>query len=190
VILMLDNYDSFTFNLVACLEDLGEAVEVRRSDTLTVAEAIGCGARALVLSPGPGRPEEAGICLELVASAAGRVPLLGICLGHQVIVEACGGRVVPAPTLVHGKTSAIHHDGRSVFSGIPSPFPATRYHSLIAERGSLPPALEVSAWTDDGSVMGIRHRSQPLEGVQFHPESILTREGKRLLANWVGGLAP
>jgi anthranilate synthase/aminodeoxychorismate synthase-like glutamine amidotransferase len=168
---------------------LGEPVEVRRSDALTAAEAIGSGARALVLSPGPGRPREAGICLELVAAAAGRVPLLGICLGHQAIVEACGGRVVPAPTVVHGKTSAIHHDGRSVYSGIASPFPATRYHSLVAERETLPPALEISAWTDDGWVMGVRHRTQPVEGLQFHPESILTREGKRLLANWVRGLA-
>ena len=189
MILMLDNYDSFTFNLVAALEELGEAVEVRRSDALTVAEAIGSGARALVLSPGPGRPQGAGICLDLVAAAAGRVPLLGICLGHQAIVEACGGRVVPAPTLVHGKTTPIHHDGRSIFAGIASPFSATRYHSLVAERATLPPALEVTAWADDGGVMGVRHRSLPLEGVQFHPESILTREGKRLLANWVGGLA-
>jgi len=186
---MLDNYDSFTFNLVACLEELGEAVEVRRSDTLTVAEAIDFGARALVLSPGPGRPREAGICLDLIAAAAGRVPLLGICLGHQAIVEACGGRIVSSPEIVHGKTSPIHHDGRSIFSGIASPFPATRYHSLIAERETLPPELEVSAWTDDGGVMGIRHRTEAVEGVQFHPESILTRAGRRLLANWVGGLA-
>jgi len=185
---MLDNYDSFTFNLVACLEELGEEVAVRRSDDLTVAEAIDFGARALVLSPGPGRPQEAGIYLELVAAAAGRVPLLGICLGHQAIVAACGGRLVSSPTLVHGKTSPIHHDGGAIFSGILSPFPAARYHSLMAERETLPPALAVSAWTDDGSVMGIRHRTQSLEGLQFHPESILTRAGKRLLANWVGGL--
>jgi len=188
VILMLDNYDSFTFNLVACLEELGERVEVRRSDALTVAEALGSGARALVLSPGPGRPEEAGICIQLAAAAAGRLPVLGICLGHQAIAAAYGGSVRPSRALVHGKTSPIHHDGRSLFAGAPSPFPATRYHSLIVERSTLPPDLEVSAWTAEGEVMGVRHRTQPTEGLQFHPESVLTREGRRLLANWAGGL--
>jgi len=188
VILVLDNYDSFTYNLVQYLAELGERVEVRRNDAITVKEALGRGYRALVISPGPGVPRGAGISLDLVRAAAGRLPLLGVCLGHQAVAEAYGGRIVQARTLMHGKTSSIHHDGRTLFREIPDPFPATRYHSLVVERASVPDVFEVSAWTEDGAVMGLRHRGLPLEGVQFHPESVLTTDGKRMLRNWLDGL--
>jgi anthranilate synthase component 2 len=184
-LLVLDNYDSFTYNLVQYLEELGESVTVHRNDAVTVDEALDGSFRAVVLSPGPGVPADAGISLELVRRAAGVLPVLGVCLGYQAMGEAFGGRIIPAQTLMHGKTSAIHHDGRTIFRGLPDPFPATRYHSLVVDPDALPADLELSAWTEDGTVMGLRHRSLPLEGVQFHPESILTLEGKRLLGNWL-----
>jgi anthranilate synthase component 2 len=187
MILVIDNYDSFTYNLVQYLAELGRQVEVRRNDDLTPAAALALAPEAVVISPGPGRPEAAGISVPLVQAAAGRVPLLGVCLGHQAIGAALGGKVVQAPVLMHGKTSAIHHDGRTLFRGLPDPYPATRYHSLILERASLPESLEVSAWTEDGTIMGVRHRTFRLEGVQFHPESILTEQGKALLANFLAG---
>ncbi len=190
MILVIDNYDSFTYNLVQYLGELGHQVETRRNDTLTVDEALAMAPRAILLSPGPGRPEGAGICMSLVKAAAGRVPLLGVCLGHQAIGAALGGKIVPAPVLMHGKTSPIHHDGRTLFTDLPTPFTATRYHSLVLARESLPVELEVSAWTQDGTVMGIRHSSQALEGVQFHPESILTEGGKKLLGNFLSRTAP
>ncbi|WP_448581273.1 anthranilate synthase component II [Thermaurantiacus sp.] len=186
MILVIDNYDSFTFNLVHYLLELGVEVEVRRNDALSAAEAMALAPAALLLSPGPATPDEAGICLELVTLAAqARVPLLGVCLGHQALAQAFGGRVVRAPTLMHGKTSPVFHDGTGVFAGLPSPFTATRYHSLIAERDALPPVLQVNGWTADGLVMGLRHATLPLHGVQFHPESIATAHGHRLLANFL-----
>ena len=189
MLLVIDNYDSFTYNLVQYLAELGAEVEVYRNDRITVDDALDSGCRALVVSPGPGVPGQAGISLELVRRAAGRLPVLGVCLGHQTIAESFGGKIVPARELVHGKASDIHHDGRTRFRDLPDPFPATRYHSLTVERASFPEMLEVSAWTEDGTIMGLRHRELPIEGVQFHPESVLTAEGKRLLANWLEGLS-
>jgi anthranilate synthase/aminodeoxychorismate synthase-like glutamine amidotransferase len=185
VILVIDNYDSFTYNLVQYLGELGREVVTRRHDQLTAAQALDLAPAAIVISPGPGRPEGAGISMDLIRLARARTPLLGVCLGHQAIGAAHGGRVVRAPVLMHGKTSPIHHDGRGLFRGLPSPFTATRYHSLILERESLPAGLEVSAWTEDGIVMGLRDGEGRQEGVQFHPESILTEEGHRLLANFL-----
>ena len=185
MLLLLDNYDSFTYNLYQYLGELGADTRVVRNDELTAEEALALGPERIVISPGPGTPDQSGITLELIRRAAGRVPLLGVCLGHQALGQAFGGRVVRAPTLMHGKTSPIHHDGRTVFAGLPDPFIATRYHSLIVDGGSVPECLEVSAWTADGIVMGLRHRTLPLEGVQFHPESILTTAGKKLLANFL-----
>ena len=186
MILVIDNYDSFTFNLVHYLQELGPEVMVRRNDALTVAEAMAMAPDAILLSPGPCTPDEAGICLDLIAAAAGSgMPLLGVCLGHQALGQAFQGRVVRAPTLMHGKTSPIHHQGQSVFAGLPSPFTATRYHSLIVERETLPPVLEVTAQTDDGIIMGMKHRDLPLHGVQFHPESIATEHGHALMANFL-----
>jgi anthranilate synthase component 2 len=185
MLLLLDNYDSFTYNLYQYLGELGADTRVVRNDELTAEEALALGPERIVISPGPGTPDQSGITLELIRRAAGRVPLLGVCLGHQALGQAFGGRVVRAPTLMHGKTSPIHHDGRTVFAGLPDPFIATRYHSLIVERGSVPECLEVSAWTAEGIVMGLRHRSLPMEGVQFHPESILTAAGKDLLRNFL-----
>ena len=192
MLLLVDNYDSFTYNLYQYLGELGADTRVLRNDELTAEEALALRPERIVISPGPGTPDQAGITLELIRRAAGRVPLLGVCLGHQALGQAFGGRVVRAPTLMHGKTSPIHHDGRTVFAGLPDPFIATRYHSLIVDRGSVPECLEVSAWTADGIVMGLRHRSLPLEGVQFHPESILTAAGKDLLRNFLklGTAAP
>jgi anthranilate synthase/aminodeoxychorismate synthase-like glutamine amidotransferase len=185
MLLLVDNYDSFTYNLYQYLGELGAEVRVMRNDEMTAREALDLRPERIVISPGPGTPDQAGLSLELIRRAAGRVPLLGVCLGHQALGQAFGGRVVRAPTLMHGKTSAIHHDGRTVFTGLPDPFTATRYHSLIVDRASVPDCLEVSAWTSDGIVMGLRHRGLPLEGVQFHPESILTAAGKDLLANFL-----
>jgi anthranilate synthase/aminodeoxychorismate synthase-like glutamine amidotransferase len=184
-ILLVDNYDSFTYNLFQYLGELGATVRVVRNDELGAEEALALGPRAVVISPGPGTPDQAGISLDLIRRCAGRLPLLGVCLGHQALGQAFGGVVVRAPKLMHGKTSEIHHDGRSVFSGLPVPFTATRYHSLVVDRESVPACLEVTAWTEDGVVMGLRHREHLLEGVQFHPESILTSAGKDLLRNFL-----
>jgi anthranilate synthase/aminodeoxychorismate synthase-like glutamine amidotransferase len=186
MILVVDNYDSFTFNLVQAMRELAgtEEVEVVRNDAATPAELLATGPRAIVLSPGPGVPESAGVCVELVRAAAA-VPLLGVCLGHQALAVAWGGEVVRAPVPRHGKVSDIHHGGRGVLVGLPDPFTATRYHSLVARRESLPHSLLVTAWTDDGLVMAMEHRERPHFGVQFHPESYLTLEGPRLLANFL-----
>ncbi len=186
MILIIDNYDSFTFNLVHYLLELGVEVEVRRNDALSVEDALALDPQAILLSPGPCTPNEAGICLDLIGAAADRaLPLLGVCLGHQALGQAFQGRVVRAPSLMHGKTSPILHQGRSVFAGLPSPFTATRYHSLIVERATLPPVLEITAETADGIIMGLAHRTLPLHGVQFHPESIATEHGHHLLANFL-----
>jgi anthranilate synthase/aminodeoxychorismate synthase-like glutamine amidotransferase len=185
LVLLIDNYDSFTYNLYQYLGELGAETKVVRNDVVTADEALALRPARVVISPGPGNPDQAGITLDLIAKAAGRVPLLGVCLGHQALGQAFGGRVVRAPKLMHGKTSEVHHDGRTIFAGLPNPFTATRYHSLIVARESVPEVLEVSAWTADGLVMGLRHRSLPLEGVQFHPESILTAAGKDLLRNFL-----
>ena len=186
MIVLVDNYDSFTYNLVQYLRELAESEEVRviRNDVVAAAEIFALRPRAIVLSPGPGVPEAAGVCVELIRSAAD-VPLLGVCLGHQALAVACGGRVVRAPEPRHGKTSEVHHSGLGVFAGLRNPFMATRYHSLVAQRESLPHELEVTAWTDDGLVMGLAHRRRPHFGVQFHPEAYLTQGGKRLLANFL-----
>ena len=192
MILVIDNYDSFTFNLVHYLEELGPQVEVVRNDRLTVAQALAMAPAAVLLSPGPCTPNEAGICLDLIAAAADRgLPLFGVCLGHQALGQAFQGRVVRAKEQMHGKTSPIFHNGHSVFAGLPSPFTATRYHSLIVDRASLPPVLEITAETADGTIMGLAHRDLPLHGVQFHPESIATEHGHRLLANFldIAGIA-
>ena len=182
---MVDNYDSFTYNLVQYLGELGREVKVVRNDELSVDEIEALAPERVVLSPGPCTPNEAGVSLELIRRLAGRVPILGVCLGHQAIGQAFGGRVVHARTLMHGKTSPIHHTGAGVFRGLPSPYTATRYHSLAIERYSCPAELEVTAWTEDGEIMGVRHRSLPVEGVQFHPESILTEHGHALLRNFL-----
>jgi anthranilate synthase/aminodeoxychorismate synthase-like glutamine amidotransferase len=184
-VLLVDNYDSFTYNLYQYLGELGAKVRVVRNDELTAEAALATGPDRIVISPGPGTPDQAGITLELIRQAAGRVPVLGVCLGHQALGQAFGGHVGRAPRLMHGKTSEIRHDGRTVFAGLPVPFTATRYHSLVVEQDSVPECLEVSAWTDDGIVMGLRHRQHALEGVQFHPESILTTVGKDLLRNFL-----
>ena len=185
MLLMIDNYDSFTYNLVQYLAELGEEVKVVRNDELTVGEIEALRPDRIVLSPGPCTPNEAGVSLAAIESFAGRVPILGVCLGHQAIGQAYGGKVVHAGTLMHGKTSQVHHEGRGVFAGLPSPFRATRYHSLAIERVSCPAVLEVTAWTEDGEIMGVRHRSLEVEGVQFHPESILTEHGHALLRNFL-----
>jgi anthranilate synthase/aminodeoxychorismate synthase-like glutamine amidotransferase len=184
-VLLLDNYDSFTYNLYQYLGELGAAVEVFRNDQIGVDEALARGADRIVISPGPGNPDQAGISLELVRRVPESIPLLGVCLGHQALGQAFGGKIVRAPALMHGKTSEIQHDGQALFAGLPTPFTATRYHSLVVARETVPACLEVSAWTEDGVIMGLRHRSRRLEGVQFHPESILTTEGKHLLRNFL-----
>ncbi|MFQ5587306.1 MAG: anthranilate synthase component II [Nitrospiria bacterium] len=185
MILVIDNYDSFTYNLVQYLGELGEAIQVYRNDQTTVEEVEARRPDKIVISPGPGRPEDAGISTELIKTLGGKIPVLGVCLGHQVIGEAFGGEVVRADRLMHGKTSMIEHDGQTVFEALPSPFEATRYHSLIVRKETLPDVFKISAWTDAGEVMGIRHRALPIEGVQFHPESILTGVGKALLKNFI-----
>jgi anthranilate synthase/aminodeoxychorismate synthase-like glutamine amidotransferase len=185
MILVIDNYDSFTYNLVQYLGELGARLEVRRNDQTTVEEIARLAPERIVISPGPKTPSEAGICLDVIEKLAGRLPILGVCLGHQAIGQAFGGKVIRAPEIMHGKTSEIRHDGKTIFSGLPNPFSATRYHSLIVERGSLPAVLEISATTSDGLIMGLRHREMKVEGVQFHPESVLTDAGKQLLANFL-----
>ncbi len=185
MIVMIDNYDSFTFNLVQHLAEMGEELVVFRNDEKTVREIMDIKPDKIVISPGPGRPEDAGISVELIREAADKIPILGVCLGHQSIGEAFGGKVVHAGVLVHGKTSQIYHDGKTIFEGIPNPFTATRYHSLVVEKESLPSCLEISAETQDGLIMAIRHRDMAVEGVQFHPESILTSEGKAILRNFL-----
>jgi len=184
-VLLVDNYDSFTYNLYQYLGELGAEVRVVRNDELSAEAAVALSPDRIVISPGPGTPDQAGITLDLIRRAAGRIPVLGVCLGHQALGQAFGGDVRRAPKLMHGKTSEIHHDGKGLFAGLPDPFTATRYHSLVVERDSVPGSLEISAWTDDGIVMGLRHREYPLEGVQFHPESILTTVGKDLLRNFL-----
>jgi anthranilate synthase/aminodeoxychorismate synthase-like glutamine amidotransferase len=185
MILIIDNYDSFTYNLVQYLGELGDEVVVRRNDETTLGEIEAALPIRILISPGPGRPADAGISLELIRHFAGRVPILGVCLGHQAIGQVFGGRVVRASTVVHGKASEIRHDGKSIFGGLDSSFKAGRYHSLIVERESLPACLEISAETNDGVIMGLRHREMKIEGVQFHPESILTPMGKQLLSNFL-----
>ena len=185
MIFVLDNYDSFTYNLVQYLGELGAELQVHRNDRITVDEVAALQPEKIVVSPGPCTPNEAGISMELAVRLGPQIPLLGVCLGHQAIGQAFGGVVVRAPAIMHGKTSEIHHDGQRLFADLPNPFTATRYHSLVVERGTLPGCLEVVAETDDGVIMGIRHRDFPVQGVQFHPESILTGEGKRLLANFL-----
>lgn len=185
MILLIDNYDSFTFNLVHYLGDLGEESDVRRNDALTVDEAMALNPEAIVLSPGPCSPNEAGICCDLIRRAAGHVPIFGVCLGHQAIGQVFGGTVVRAPVPMHGKVSPVLHDGSGVFEGLPSPFQATRYHSLTVDPASLPSDLVAVAHTEDGVIMGLRHRSLPVFGVQFHPESIASEHGHAILANFL-----
>jgi anthranilate synthase/aminodeoxychorismate synthase-like glutamine amidotransferase len=185
VILLLDNYDSFTYNLAQYLGELGCQVEVHRNDRITVEQIARRKPERIVISPGPCTPQEAGISVEMVQKLAGKVPILGVCLGHQAIGAAFGGKIIRAPKLFHGKTSEIRHDGSGVFRGLPNPFTATRYHSLIVERKSLPAELQVTAETDDDIIMGVQHRQYPLMGVQFHPESVLTDSGKQLLKNFL-----
>jgi anthranilate synthase/aminodeoxychorismate synthase-like glutamine amidotransferase len=185
MLLMIDNFDSFTYNLVQYLGELGEDVRVFRNNALTVEQVGELRPELVVISPGPCTPKEAGISIGVIQRYAGRIPLLGVCLGHQAIGDAFGGRIVRADRIMHGKTSPILHDGRTLFEGLSNPFDATRYHSLLIERASIPAVLEISAWTAEGEIMGVRHRQHKLEGVQFHPESILTLEGKHLLKNFV-----
>jgi anthranilate synthase component 2 len=187
MILVLDNYDSFTYNLVQYLGELGAKVKVVRNDELSVDELAALSPARIVISPGPCTPNEAGVSLELVARLAGTVPILGVCLGHQAIGQAFGGKVVRARQVMHGKVSTIHHDARGVFAGVPNDFTATRYHSLVVDQGSLPDTLEVSARSEDGEIMGLRHRSLAVEGVQFHPEALLTEHGHRMLENFLKG---
>lgn len=187
-VVVVDNYDSFTYNLVQYVASLGAACEVRLNDRTTVSEIRALAPDGVLLSPGPGTPDDAGVTLEVIQELAGKTPLFGVCLGHQAIGQAFGGKVIRAPRLMHGKTSPIEHDGQGIFQGIPSPFQATRYHSLIVEDDSLPACLEVTARTKEGEIMALRHRSSAVEGVQFHPESILTEHGLRLIENWLKSL--
>jgi anthranilate synthase component 2 len=195
MILMIDNYDSFTFNLVQYLGELGEDVRVARNDALSVDDIRKLAPERIVISPGPGTPDEAGVTLDVIAKLGGTIPILGVCLGHQSIGQAFGGRVIRAPQIMHGKTSPIHHNGKGVFAGLRNPFAATRYHSLVVEKSTLPACLEVTAWTQnaDGSIdeiMGLRHKTLAIEGVQFHPESILTEHGRDLLRNFLRAPLP
>jgi anthranilate synthase/aminodeoxychorismate synthase-like glutamine amidotransferase len=185
MLLMIDNYDSFTYNLVQYFGELGQSLQVYRNNKISIAEIEKMNPERIVISPGPCTPREAGISIDVIKHFAGKVPLLGVCLGHQSIGEAFGGDVIRAPYLMHGKTSMIHHDNKTIFAGLPNPFVATRYHSLIIKRETLPTVLEVTAWTDDGIIMGVRHKQFKVEGVQFHPESILTNAGKDLLKNFL-----
>jgi anthranilate synthase component 2 len=191
LIVVIDNYDSFTYNLVQYLAELGAEVKVFRNDQITLAQVQALQPDGIVISPGPGRPEDAGISLALIAQMGSTVPLLGVCLGHQSIGQVFGGKIISAPTLMHGKTSEIYHRGEGVFQGLPIPFTATRYHSLVIEKNSCPDVLEITAWTEDGTIMGVRHKQyMTLQGVQFHPESILTTVGPALLRNFLRELAP
>lgn len=185
MILVLDNYDSFTYNLVQYMGELGAEMEIRRNDQITVEEAEALGPERILISPGPCTPQEAGISIPLIQRFAGKVPILGVCLGHQAIGAAFGGKVVRAKKLMHGKTSEVEHDGKTIFKGIASPMTCTRYHSLIVQQKGLPKSLEVSARTADGTIMGLRHREFQVEGVQFHPESVLTADGKQLIRNFL-----
>ncbi len=185
MILVIDNYDSFTYNLVHYLNELGAETEVWRNDALTVQQALGLHPEAILLSPGPCTPNEAGICLPLLRAAPADLPILGVCLGHQAMGQAYGGDVIRAKSLMHGKTSPIHHADKGVFKGLPNPFTATRYHSLSIKRETFPADLEITAWTDDGEIMGVQHKTRPVHGVQFHPESIATEGGHQLLANFL-----
>jgi anthranilate synthase/aminodeoxychorismate synthase-like glutamine amidotransferase len=189
-LLMIDNYDSFTYNLVQYLAELGADVDVRRNDAVTLDDVERLAPDGIIISPGPCTPREAGISVPLIQRFAGRKPILGVCLGHQAIGAAYGAAIVRAPRIMHGKTSPIHHAGGGVFLGLPDPFDATRYHSLVIDPATLPRELERSAWTAEGEIMGVRHRTEFVEGVQFHPESILTIDGKRLLANFLARLRP
>lgn len=185
MIYMIDNYDSFTYNLVQYLGELGEELVVKRNDETSISEIGSLQPKFLMISPGPCSPNEAGISLEAIEAFAGKIPVFGVCLGHQSIAQVFGGDVVQAERLMHGKTSEIFHDGKTIFKGLPNPFPATRYHSLIVKKETLPDCLEVSAWTAEGEIMAIRHKELPVEGVQFHPESIMTTAGKELLQNFI-----
>lgn len=185
MIYMIDNYDSFTYNLVQYLGELGEELVVKRNDETSISEIGSLQPKFLMISPGPCSPNEAGISLKAIEAFAGKIPVFGVCLGHQSIAQVFGGDVVQAERLMHGKTSEIFHDGKTIFKGLPNPFPATRYHSLIVKKETLPACLEVSAWTAEGEIMAIRHKELPLEGVQFHPESIMTTAGKELLQNFI-----
>ncbi len=185
MILMIDNYDSFTFNLVQYLGELGETLEVKRNDAISIKDIEELKPNFLMVSPGPCSPNEAGISLRAIEEFAGKIPIFGVCLGHQSIAQVYGGDVVQAERLMHGKTSLMYHDGKTIFEGLPNPFPATRYHSLIVKRDTLPDCFEISAWTKEGEIMAIRHKDLPVEGVQFHPESIMTMAGKQLLQNFV-----
>ncbi len=185
MLLMIDNYDSFTYNLVQYLGELGQDLKVYRNNKITIAEIEKMNPGRIVISPGPCTPKEAGISIDVIKYFTGKIPILGVCLGHQSIGDAFGGDVIRAPYLMHGKTSMIYHDGKTIFAGLPNPFEATRYHSLIIKRETLPSVLEVTAWTDDGVIMGVRHKQHKVEGVQFHPESILTTVGKDLLRNFL-----
>lgn len=187
-IVVIDNYDSFTYNLVQYLETLGATCDVRLNDRTSAADVAATGAQGILLSPGPGTPDDAGVTLSVIRELAGRVPILGVCLGHQAIGQAFGGTVIRAPRLMHGKTSLIDHDGRAIYAGLPSPFEATRYHSLVIDEARLPACLSVTARTQEGELMGVRHRELRVEGVQYHPESILTRHGMQLLHNWLESL--
>ena len=185
MILVIDNYDSFTFNLVQYLGEMGQELKVFRNDAITLDRIESLAPGRIVISPGPGRPENSGIIIDVIKEFSGRIPILGVCLGHQAIGAAFGGQIVSAPNIMHGKTSEIFHDGRSIYSGVPNPFRATRYHSLVVAPETFPKCLEVSARTEDGVIMGLRHREMLVEGVQFHPESILTDAGKKLLSNFL-----
>ena len=184
-VLVIDNYDSFTYNLVQYLGEMGAELDVRRNDTLTLADVAAMGPEKILISPGPGTPDDAGITLDLIREFGPKIPIFGVCLGQQAIGQALGGRVVRADKLMHGKTSLVNHYGQGVFKGLPSPLEATRYHSLVVERATLPECLEITAHSDDGEIMGLRHKSWPLEGVQFHPESVLTEHGKQMMRNFL-----
>ena len=186
MILFIDNYDSFVYNLVQYFGEIEPDIKVFRNDQITVKEIEKLSPKKIVISPGPGRPEAAGISVDIIKKLGGKIPILGVCLGHQAIAYAFGGKIVNAKNLMHGKTSEITHDGKTIFKGLPNPFTATRYHSLIVDRGSLPKDFEISAETKEGEIMGIRHKELPIEGVQFHPESILTEVGKQIVRNFLG----
>ncbi len=186
MIVMIDNYDSFTYNLVQFLGEMGEELQIFRNDKITIDQITEMNPDHIVVSPGPCSPNEAGISLQVIEHFSGKIPILGVCLGHQSIAQAFGGKVIRSERLMHGKTSSVFHDERSIFSGIPSPFTATRYHSLIVEKETMPDCLEISAWTEEGEIMAIRHKEMLVEGVQFHPESIITDYGKELLRNFIG----